>query len=163
MATSLSSAWSRGLVAGFCGTAAMAATTLAESRLRPGDQPVDYDDSLVLLEIVERVAPLDPSPTTARALNQLLRFGYGTTAGLLRAAFGDRVPVPAMALFGVIWVGEGAALWTLRAAPPPWRWKTDVLLSSVVQHGIYAIATDLVYRALTPRRTDTPQPDEQHQ
>ncbi len=150
---SISSRWLRGLAAGLGGTATMAATTLAESVLLERDGPVDYDDSLVLMELAERVVPIDPSPSTERVVNQGMRFGYGSAAGLLRAALDDHLRLPALMIFGSTWVGEAAMLWTLGAAPPPWHWKRDVLVSSLVQHGIYALSTDVAYRALTPRQT----------
>lgn len=153
MTVAISSRWVRGLAAGFCGTATMAATTWAESRFLDRNGPVDYDDSLVLVRLAERIVGIDPPRRTERVVNQVMRFGYGSAAGLLRAAVDHHVPLPAVVIFGSTWSGEGAALWALGVAPPPWRWKRDVLVSSIVQHVVYATATELTFRALNHENT----------
>lgn len=147
----ISSRWLRGLVAGTCGTATMATTTWLESAVLHRERPVDYDDSFVMVRLVERVVPVDPSELTERVVNQLMRFGYGSFAGLLLVAFDKRLNRPEVAVFASTWAVEVIALSAFGAAPPPWRWKRDVLVSSLVQHGVYAVATGAVYRELTPQ------------
>ena len=140
----------RGLTAGLAGTAVLKTTTRLEAVLRgePG-QPVDYDDTRIPARVLESVTGHEfASDETERFANQVLNFGYGSAAGVLRTVLDGRVPAPAVALFALTWGGEVAALPLLGLAPPIWRWRRDVLASSIGQHLVYALVTDAVYRGL---------------
>lgn len=141
-----------GLAAGFAGTTAMATTTLLQRLLAGWTGPVDYDDSHVAVDLVERWTPLALSGTTERVANQVLRFGYGASAGLTRHLMEGRVRHPGLALFASTWGGEVVMLRILGLAPPPWRWPRRLLLTSLAQHAIYAAATDRAYRRIRDGR-----------
>lgn len=138
------------LVAGFAGTTAMATSTFLQGVLGGRSRPIDYDDSRVAIDLVERWTPLELSGRSEGVANQLLRFGYGSLAGGFRHLLDGRIRHPAVALFALTWGGEAALLRGLGLAPPPWRWPRRLLLASAVHHAIYVAATDVTYR-WTPR------------
>lgn len=138
----------RAVGAGFVGTAAMATTTLIEKQLRRHPKPIDYDDSTILVDLAERILPINVSSPIDSILNQAMRFGYGSAAGVLRHLLEGRVRRPATVFFAIAWTGEAVALRALGVAPPPWRWKRDVLVTSLLQHVVYAAATDAAYRTV---------------
>jgi len=142
-----------GLIAGFIGTTAMVTTTLLQHVLDGRRGPIDFDDSRVAIDLVERWTPLALSDAEQGVANQILRFGYGTTAGMARHLIDGRIRRPAVALFALTWGGETALLRSIGAAPSPWRWSKRLLLTSIVQHAIYAATTDIAYRTL---RTEPP-------
>lgn len=139
----------RGLVAGFAGTSAMTATTALERRALGSPGPVDYDDSPVIVEQLERWTHLSVHGGEERAVNQVARFGYGSVVGLLRAGLDGRTRHPVLVLVAVTWGAEVAGLELFGLAPMPWRWPRHWLASSLVQHVVYAVATDATYRVLS--------------
>ena len=143
----------RGLAAGFAGTAALDASTRAQRAIVDADGPIDYDDSLVVVRLAQRWTPLDLDARGEIVVNQLMRFGYGSAAGVLRHLLEGRVRRPAVVLFAVMWLGEVALLRVAGVAPLPWRWRRDVLATSLAQHAVYVVATEAAYRAL---RADEP-------
>lgn len=144
-----------GLVAGFAGTTAMATTTLLQRVLGGRSGPIDYDDSHVAIDLVERWTPLTLSGTSESVANQILRFGYGASAGIARHLMEGRVRHPGLALFALTWGGEVLMLRGLGLAPPPWRWPRRLLVTSLAQHAIYATATDRAYRRIRDDRQRT--------
>ena len=64
-----------------------------------------------------------------------------------------RVRRPVVGLFALTWCGEVLLLGGLGLAAPPWRWPRRLLVTSIAQHAVYAVATDLAYRR-TRRATD---------
>jgi hypothetical protein len=137
----------RGVVAGFAGTAAMATTTLLQRVLMGRSGPIDYDDSRVAIDVVQRWTPLSLTGTAEGVANQFVRFGYGSSAGIARHLMEGRVRRPAVTLFALTWVGEAMLLRSLGLAPSPWRWPRRLLATSVFQHAVYAVATDIAYRS----------------
>jgi hypothetical protein len=125
----------------------MALTTRAQARLEHRERPIDYDDSLVVIELLERWTSLRLAKEPEAVVNQVIRFGYGSATGLIRHAIEGRVRRPAVVLFSIMWGSEAVILCSVGAAPPPWRWKRRVLLTSLAQHIVYAAATDITYRA----------------
>lgn len=144
-------------MSGLAGTAVMTATTKAEAVLRgePG-QPVDYDDSRIPVRLVERIVSHRFVDETEQFVNEVIHFGYGSVAGLLRGALEDRARRPATTFFALTWVAEIVALPVLGLAPPVWRWRRDVLVTSMAQHAVYSYVTDLVYRSLDARDAGAP-------
>jgi hypothetical protein len=145
----------RSVLAGTAGTTAMTLAYAAERRLRSRAQgPLDYDDSLVPGQIVATVMHLPH--VTGREEHELglaLRWTYGSAFGLLHGTLRRVVSDPWAA------VGFGATLMTatftlfplLGRTPPPWRWRPDMLATSVATHVTYvtavAVADDGIHRA----------------
>lgn len=138
----------RGVVAGFVGTAVMTAGYGVERRLRHSHGgPLDYDDSTVpshAAMVVLRVHTLDDH--RQRQLGFLVHWGYGSVMGIPRVLLGRRLP-PTQATV-VYWAGlmvMTATLFPLLGdTPPPWRWKPDVILTSVFQHALFAAGVGAV-------------------
>lgn len=144
-----------GVGAGAVGTAVMTLTTRLETALRaPTDHPVDYDVSDHVVTAAATVLRHRPtSATQRRALFLLVHWGYGSLVGVgyeaLRARCG---PVRATLVF---YAGCQAMAWTLfpvlGGTPPPWRWRRDVLVSSLAQHLVYAAAVSVADTAIRER------------
>ena len=141
----------RGVAAGFVGTAAMTASYGVERRLRHSHGgPLDYDDSTVpshAAMVVLGIRHLDEHHQ--RQLGFLVHWGYGSLMGTVRVPLGRRLgPAKATAAY---WAGlmamTGALFPLLGGTPPPWRWKRDVLATSLVQHAVYALAVGAVVDA----------------
>ena len=144
-----------GVLAGLAGTAAMTASYGLERRLRSsGGGPLDYDDSTVpshAAMVVLRIHTL--SERRQRQLGFLVHWGYGSLMGAPRVALRRRMsPATADAVY---WVGlmvmTGTLFPLLGDTPPPWRWKPGVIATSLVQHGVYAVATGAAADALGGR------------
>lgn len=132
-----------GLLAGLAATAAMTASYGAERRLRrTGGGPLDYDDSTVpshAAMVVLGIRRLDERDR--RRLAFLVHWGYGSLMGWPRLMMGRRTrPVAATGLY---WAGlmvmAGTLFPALGGTPPPWRWRRDVLATSMFQHAVYAV------------------------
>ena len=152
----------RGVAAGFAATAAMTASYGLERRLRhSGGGPLDYDDSMVpshAAMVVLRIHQLDER--RQRQLGFLVHWGYGSAMGWVRDVMGRRMP-PAQAT-GLYWGGlmvmAGTLFPVLGGTPPPWKWKPDVLATSMGQHLVYAVVAGLVsdgMRGAQPRLSPT--------
>ena len=152
----------RALASGLAGTVVMTATTKAEAVLRgESGQPVDYDDSRIPVHFLERVISHRFRGGAEGFVNEVIHFGYGSAAGLLRAGLEGRVRRPGTAFFVLTWGAEVVALPLLDLAPPVWRWRRDVLITSMAQHAVFAAVTDLVYRSLGPTPGDDGGDDDQ--
>ena len=151
--------WAEAVLAGLAGTTAMTVTTALEERLRrdPGEF-VDYDASSHVVTAAATVLGVDEGgPLRRDALFLVTHWGYGSAmaAGLeavRRLAPGAPAPVQA----GVFGMGCQALAFTLfptvGATPPPWRWRRDVLATSVGQHLVYVATVAVVAAALRSRR-----------
>ena len=148
----------RSIIAGAAGTAAMTFAYEAERRLRPRvEEPLDYDDSLVPGEIVANIVHLPTltghAATTGeeRELGVLLRWGYGSAFGLWHGALRRTIGEPwASAVFGATLMSATLSLFPLLGrTPPPWRWRTDQLLTSFGTHAVYVTTIALVDAALS--------------
>jgi hypothetical protein len=138
----------RGFLSGFAATAAMSVSYGVERRLRrSGGGPLDYDDSTVpshAAMVVLGIHHLDQH--RQRQLGFLVHWGYGSAMGWVRTVMGDRMsPAAATGLYwGGLMVMAGTLFPLLGDTPPPWRWKPDVLATSLVQHGVYAVVAGVV-------------------
>lgn len=153
--TTMLRAVARGLAAGVVGTAVMTATTRLEATLRRTDQPVNYDASDHVVTAVATVLRHQPHGDGERRAMQLLgHWGYGTGLAaaypLLRTALPGR---GAAALFVLSQAVAFTMFPAIGGTPPPWRWRPDVLASSLAQHAIYAAAVAAADRVLPPARS----------
>lgn len=144
-----------GAVAGLAATAAMTASYGVERRLRrTGGGPLDYDDSTVPTHaamVVLGIRWLDER--NQRRLGFLVHWGYGSAMGWPRLVMGRRMP-PAAATglyFAALMVMAGILFPVLGGTPPPWRWKRDVLATSLAQHLVYAVVAGQVADRLRER------------
>jgi hypothetical protein len=138
----------RSVVAGTAGTAALSLTYALEHRLRPRTTgPLDYDDGLVPGQIVAGIMHL-PHATARdeRDLGLLLRWGYGSAFGLLHGVLRRSVGEPlASAAFGGTLMSATLTLFpVLGRTPPPWRWRPDVMATSLLTHACYVGAVAAV-------------------
>ena len=145
----------RSVIAGTGGTATMTLAYAAERRLRPRTQgPLDYDDGLVPGEIVASVMHL-PHVTQReeRDLGVALRWSYGSAFGLLHGALRRVVAEPwAAAGFGATLMTATMTLFPLLGhTPPPWRWRRDVLATSLATHAMYVAAVALTDNGIRRR------------
>lgn len=137
----------RSVAAGVVGTSAMTAGYAVEHRLRPSVRgPLDYDDSetpgVVAGRVLQWLGVLrrPPGREATNALGLLVHWGYGSAMGVAAIPLLRRMrPVPATAAFTVgISVMAGTLFPVLGGTPPPWRWRSDVVATSLVQHLVYA-------------------------
>ena len=109
--------------------------------------PLDYDDSLVPGEIVAMVMHL-PHVTARqdRDLGLALRWSYGSAFGLLHGALRRLVGESwASAAFGGTLMTATLTLFPLLGrTPPPWRWGSAVMATSVGTHAVYVAAVAAV-------------------
>ncbi|WP_188779426.1 hypothetical protein [Marmoricola endophyticus] len=141
----------RALLSGLAGTAAMTATTTLERRLRPRlDHPVDYDAST---HVATAVGAVLRRPARGEAQRRgyflLAHWGYGSAVAVGYDLL--RTRLPATAAVPTFYAGCQAMAWTLfptvGGAPPPWRWRRDVVVSSLAQHAVYVAVVAGVARA----------------
>jgi hypothetical protein len=119
----------------------------AERRLRHRDTPVDYDDSLVPGQIVASVLRLpDVTEREDAELGTALRWGYGSAFGLWHGTLRKVMPEHwASFAFGATLMSATLSLFPLLGrTPPPWRWSSDVLLTSFGTHAAYVLGVALV-------------------
>jgi len=151
----------RGLAAGLAGTAAMTAGLKLEQALRQhADGPVDYDASQHVVTAAATLLRDNPrSPLARKGLYWLVHWGYGSAVGigftlLRRVNRGgeDRRDVAATGQFYAGCQAMALTLFpTLGGTPPPWRWRKDMLVSSLAQHALYAVTVATVARGLAAR------------
>jgi hypothetical protein len=138
----------RGVLAGAAGTALLTAAYGFERQLRPGVRgSLDYDDSLVPGQIVARVLGVPSATEREQAqLGTLLRWGYGSGFGIAHVALRRMLGEPAASLaFGGILISATFSLFPLLGrTPPPWRWPSDVLATSVATHAAYVAGVAVV-------------------
>lgn len=160
----------RGLVAGFSGTAAMAAWYHAERRLRRGrytgvtaladgtpveglwsHEGLDYDDSVVPGQIVAKLLRL-PKPTDreAGAITLGLRWSYGSAFGIAHVLLRNVIREPyASMLFGTaLMTVTSVGFPVLGGTPPPWKWPADVQISAGGSHALYIITASVLDNVL---------------
>lgn len=148
--------WLRSVAAGLAGTTVMTATMRLEHHLRaPGSGPVDYDATGHVVTAAANVLHYRPRTAAGRhALFLLVHWGYGSAVGveyrLARRVLGSRAA--AVAAFYAACQGMAFTLFpTFGETPPPWRWRRDMLMSSLVQHAVYAVAVGAATSALDAR------------
>ena len=157
--------WAEAVLAGLAGTTAMTATTALEERLRrdPGEF-VDYDASSHVVTAAATVLGVDEGgPLRRDALFLATHWGYGSAMAVGLETVRRVVPgAPAPVQAGVFGLGCQALAFTLfptvGATPPPWRWRRDVLVTSVGQHLVYVATVAVVAAALRSRRGDGTSP-----
>lgn len=148
--------WLRSGAAGLVGTTVMTATMRLEHKVRgPGSGPVDYDATDHVVTAASNALRYRPrTPAGRRALFLLVHWGYGSAVGaeyrLAQRLLGSRAA--AVGAFYAACQGMAFTLFpTLGKAPPPWRWRRDMLVSSLVQHAVYAVTVGLATRQLDAR------------
>ena len=160
----------RGLVAGFSGTAMMAAWYHLERTLRRGhytgvatladgtpvqglwsDEGLDYDDSVVPGQIVANILNL-PTPTNREAglITLALRWTYGSAFGILHVLLRNRLGEPkATLIFGAaLGTMTSVAFPVLGRTPWPWKWPLDAQVSAVGSHVAYVVTAAALDNAL---------------
>jgi hypothetical protein len=134
----------RGVAAGLAGTTVMTVTLKLEQALRrPSPLPVDYDASSHVVTAASTVLGYRPRSRAGRAvLFGVVHWGYGSAVGAAYPLLRSRLQHRAAAL-AVFYAGCQAMAMTLFPTagdtPPPWRWRHDILLSSLAQHAVYAV------------------------
>ena len=132
----------------------MTAALAAESALRRSSTgPVDYDasDRVVVAACKVLRRPVPASPGAKRAIFNLVHWGYGSAVamefeGLRRITRDD---ASATAAFYVLCQAMAFTLFpALGETPPPWRWKRELLVSSMSVHALYAVTVTAVARRL---------------
>ena len=145
--------WASALLGGVAGTTAMSAALAAETLLRPNsDGPVDYDASEHVVIAACRAVGRRP-PRSERAKRRIftaVHWGYGSAVALAYEPLRRGTNNDAVA--GVVFYAgcQTMALVlfpTLGGTPPPWRWKREVLLSSLSVHALYVATVVVVSRA----------------
>jgi uncharacterized membrane protein YagU involved in acid resistance len=136
------------VLAGAVGTASLTLAYAAERRFRRGHPAqLDYDDSLVPGQIVAGIMHL-PRVTDheEHELGMILRWSYGSVFGLWHGLLRRHLPEPwASAVFGSTLMSATFTLFPLLGrTPPPWRWKRDVLATSLGTHAAYVTGVALV-------------------
>ena len=158
--------YTRGLVAGAGGTAAMALWYHAERTLRKGrytgvtaladgtpveglwsHEGLDYDDSVVPGQIVAKILKLPP-PTDreAGAITLGLRWTYGSAFGIAHVVLRNMIREPhASLLFGTaLMTVTSVGFPVLGGTPPPWKWPADVQISAGGSHALYILTASVL-------------------
>jgi hypothetical protein len=142
-----------GFVAGLAGTTAMTATLWLEGRLRSSTSLIDYDASPHVVTAAATALRWTPhTERQARLLFLAVHWGYGSAVGIGRVATGALAPSESAATATFFLGCQAMAMTlfpTLGGTPPPWRWRRDVLISSVAQHAVYAAVSSGVLRQLS--------------
>ncbi|WP_133829521.1 hypothetical protein [Actinomycetospora succinea] len=145
----------RGVLGGAVGTAAMALAAHRRRRrftrrhgVTPEDAGVvlDYDDSehvVIAASVLTRhvIGWAPRSPQERQALFWLVHWGYGSAVGAGHVALQHvlgREPRPGLAFFAASQVMALGLFPVLGETPPPWRWERRLVVTSFVQHAIYA-------------------------
>ncbi len=150
----------RGVVAGAAGTAVMGLCEYAHVRLRrPASAPIDYDVSGHVPLAAARVLRLRlRTDEESGVLFLVTQAGYGSAFGIVAALLGVSGLTPRRQAILFFALTESLALSvfpTLGDTPPPWRWRAEPLLTSVVQHAIYAGVVVGTLRGLARARCET--------
>jgi hypothetical protein len=147
-----------GIIAGLVATTTMNASYWAERRIRRNvEGPLDYDDSNVPALVAAKILrQSDLSDEASFRLGLLVHWGYGSLFGLgavpLVRRFG---PVRGTAVYWSGMMVMACAMFPILGdTPPPWRWRNDVIVTSAVQHVVYAATATAVLQALSRRQQD---------
>lgn len=144
--------WLAAWLGGLAGTAAMTLALEAETKLRPGAEgPVDYDASdhvvIAACNVVRRRVPR--SPAGRRKIFNLVHWGYGSAVALAFEGTRRHTRSEAVAT-GAFYLGCQTMAFTLfptvGETPPPWRWKRELVVSSLSVHALYAVTVAGVSR-----------------
>jgi len=145
----------RGVLGGAAGTGAMSLTARLHREhhaRRLGipaaeiEEILDYDDSehvvIAASTLLSHVIGWAPRSEQGRnALFWLVHWGYGSVVGAahvgLQRVLG-REPAPGLAFFLGCQTMALGLFPVLGETPPPWRWERRLLVTSMVQHAIYA-------------------------
>lgn len=125
-----------------------------QTRLRPNAEGlIDYDASdhvaIAACNLLRR--PVPRSAAGRERIGEIVHWGYGSAVALnyeaLRRVTGS--DVRATVLFFLGCQTRALVLFpTLGETPPPWRWRPELVLSSLTVHAIYAVAAARVSRAV---------------
>jgi hypothetical protein len=137
----------RGTLAGVAGTAVMTSTLWLERRARRDDEEftsfVDYDASPHVVIAASKVIRHRPSTDAGeKALFLLVHWGYGSVVAVLYDVIRARVRDQRVATLLFLPACQAMAFVlfpVLGETPPPWRWRPNLLISSIGQHTIYAV------------------------
>jgi uncharacterized membrane protein YagU involved in acid resistance len=108
---------------------------------------LDYDDGLLPGKIVASVLRLgDVSDREDAELGFALKWGYGSAFGLWHVILRRRLPEPWASLaFGATLMSATFSLFPLLGkTPPPWKWRRDVLATSLATHAAYVVTAAVV-------------------
>lgn len=145
----------RGVAGGLAGTTVMTATLKLEQLLvGDGHTPVDYDASDHVVIAAGTVLHYRPQTRAAsKALFLVVHWGYGSAVGIGYPALARVLgPRRAAAAFYLACQAMAMTLFpTVGGTPPPWRWHRRILVSSLVQHAIYAAVVAAAVQALSAR------------
>jgi hypothetical protein len=139
----------KGLLAGFCGTAAMTLSSTLEEKLRgrePSTAPADAAAKVLGIRAFE-------SDAAKSRFSNAVHWSYGTAWGAVRALLGERLsPVAASAAhLAALWGSEQVMLPVLGVAPPLPEWGVGELAIDGAHHAVYAAATGAGYELLNSR------------
>lgn len=145
----------RGVLGGVVGTGAMALAAHRRRRrftrhhgVTPEEAGVvlDYDDSdhvvTAAATLTRHVLGWEPrSPSERRMLFRLVHWGYGSAVGAGHVALQHALRHETGAALTFFTASQAMAFGlfpVLGGTPPPWRWERRLVVTSVVQHAIYA-------------------------
>jgi hypothetical protein len=144
-----------GLIAGLVATTAMNASYWAERKIRRNvEGPLDYDDSNVPALVAAKILrQSDLSDEASFRLGLAVHWGYGSLFGVglvpLCRRFG---PVRATGLYWTGMMTMACVMFpVLGDTPPIWRWRNDVIVTSMFQHVVYAASAATTLHLLTQR------------
>jgi uncharacterized membrane protein YagU involved in acid resistance len=88
----------------------------------------------------------DVSDREDAELGFALKWGYGSAFGLWHVLLRRRLPEPWASLaFGATLMSATFSLFPLLGkTPPPWKWRRDVLATSLATHAAYVVTAALV-------------------
>jgi hypothetical protein len=139
----------RGLAAGLAGTALMTVSSTREMKLR-GREP-----STAPAKAVGRLLGVRPSGPKgeqrfATVAHSVTGVSLGAARGLLDVA-GVRRPIAVLpAAFAIVMTPEVVLAPALGATDPPWRWGVAETAMSALHHAVWAVGTEVAYRAVAP-------------
>lgn len=140
----------KGLFAGLIGTAVMTISETLEMKL------TKREASMVPAQVGSKLFGVSTSgDAEMMRLNNAVHWGHGTGMGVLRALLslaGLRGSAATATHFAVLWSGDAALYAALGIATPPWRWKSQELITDLFHKGVYALATGVTYERIVNRR-----------
>jgi hypothetical protein len=138
--------FTRGLLAGAAGTAAMTLSSSLEAKLR------DRGSSSAPADAAGKVLGIKPVSDEGEArFSNVVHWSYGTGWGLARGALalaGLRGGSAAAVHFGVVWGWSLVMLPALDVAPPVWEQDAKEVGIDAFHHLVYAGATSAAFSVL---------------